>query len=158
MRNPPQPLPENLWGEQWRFASLRAGDLVETIANRTIPIVEMPEALLPINLSIASTVQIPGVVIDGGRRSMQLARWLKAIQPASLDAIAGTPNGLILNAGEVDRWIVATFEDPEVRSAAQLFEQRKKESDRLHFLLVEPDDSGMTYTGFWLLRSQGLKA
>jgi hypothetical protein len=21
----------------------------------------------------------------------------------------------------------------------------------LHFLLVQPDDSGMTYTGFWLL-------
>ncbi|MER3432304.1 MAG: hypothetical protein C4288_02465 [Leptolyngbya sp. ERB_1_1] len=158
MRNPPQPLPENLWGEQWRFASLRAGDLVDTIANRTIPIVEMPEALLPINLGIASTIQIPGVVIDGGRRSMQLARWLKASQPVSLDAIAGAPDGLILNAGEVDRWIVATFEDSEVRSAAQLFEQRKKESDRLHFLLVEPDDSGMTYTGFWLLRSQGLKA
>ncbi|MBW4442934.1 MAG: Tab2/Atab2 family RNA-binding protein [Plectolyngbya sp. WJT66-NPBG17] len=157
MRNPPQPLPENLWGEQWRFASLRAGDLVETIANRTIPIVEMPEARFPINLGIASTVQIPGVVIDGGRRSMQLARWLKASQPVSMDAIAGAPDGLILNAGEVDRWIVATFEDPEMRSAAQLFEQRKKESDLLHFLLVEPDDSGMTYTGFWLLRSQGLK-
>ncbi len=155
MRNPPQPLPENLWGEQWRFASLRAGDLIETIANRTIPIVEMPTALLPIHLGIASTVQIPGVVIDGGRRSMQLARWLKANDPRFLNAIAGAPDGLILNAGDLDRWIVATFEDAEMRSAAQLFEQRKKESDRLHFLLVEPDDSGMTYTGFWLLRSAG---
>ncbi|NEQ67039.1 MAG: DUF1092 family protein, partial [Symploca sp. SIO2D2] len=23
----------------------------------------------------------------------------------------------------------------------------------LHFLLVQPDDSGMTYTGFWLLQN-----
>jgi hypothetical protein len=155
MRNPPQPLPDNLWGEQWRFASLRSSDLVESISNRTIPIVEMPEALYPLNLGVASTAQIPGVVIDGGRRSRQLARWIKASDPRSLNAIAGSPDGLILYAGESDRWILATF-DPEVRSAAQLFEQRKKESQQLHFLLIEPDDSGMTYTGFWLLRSKGI--
>jgi hypothetical protein len=156
MRNPPQPLPDNLWGEQWRFASLRSSDLVETISNRTIPIVDMPEALRPLNLGVASTAQIPGVVIDGGRRSMQLARWIQASDPRSMNAIAGTPDGLVLYAGEVDRWILATFDDPEMRSAAQLFEQRKQESKQLHFLLVEPDDSGMTYTGFWLLRSQGV--
>ncbi|MBD1856316.1 MULTISPECIES: Tab2 family RNA-binding protein [Leptolyngbya] len=156
MRNPPQPLPDNFWGEQWRFASLRSSDLVETISNRTIPIVDMPEALHPLNLGVASTAQIPGVVIDGGRRSMQLARWIQANDPRSMNAIAGTPDGLILYAGELDRWILATFDDPEMRTAAQLFEQRKKESKQLHFLLVEPDDSGMTYTGFWLLRSQGV--
>lgn len=86
---------------------------------------------------------------------MQLARWIQANDPRSMNAIAGSPDGLILYAGEVDRWILATFEDSEIRSAAQLFEQRKKESQQLHFLLIEPDDSGMTYTGFWLLKSQG---
>jgi hypothetical protein len=155
MRNPPQPLPDNLWGDQWRFASIRSSNLVESISNRTIPIVQMPEVLYPLSLGVASTAQIPGVIIDGGRRSMQLARWIQANDPRSMNAIAGSPDGLILYAGEVDRWILATFEDSEIRSAAQLFEQRKKESQQLHFLLIEPDDSGMTYTGFWLLKSQG---
>jgi RNA-binding protein Tab2/Atab2 len=93
-------------------------------------------------------------VIDGGRRSLPLARWLQDSQPVSLNHIAGAPDGLILEAGDLDRWIVATFEDPEVRSAAQVYEQRKQASQGLHFLLIQPDDSGMTYTGFWLLNPQ----
>lgn len=152
MRNPPQPLPENLWGEQWRFASINAGDLEDIFAKRTIPIRVMPEQWLPLRMGLASTIAIPGVVIDGGRRSMQIARWFQSINPVSLNFIAGAPNGLILEAGAVDRWIVTTFEDAEVRSAAELYEQRKQSSRGLHFLLVEPDDSGMTYTGLWLLQ------
>jgi hypothetical protein len=52
----------------------------------------------------------------------------------------------------VDRWILVTFEDAEVAQAAQVYEQRKQQSQGLHFLLVQPDDSGITYTGFWLLQ------
>ncbi|HEY9750428.1 MAG TPA: Tab2 family RNA-binding protein, partial [Allocoleopsis sp.] len=51
-----------------------------------------------------------------------------------------------------DRWVLATFEDAEVRAAAQAYEQRKQAAQGLHFLLVQPDDSGMTYSGFWLLQ------
>ena len=80
-----------------------------------IPIVEMPDEFTPIKLGLASDIAVPGVVIDGGRRSLQLARWLQAARPISLTAIVGSPDGLILEAGEVDRWIVATFDDPEVR-------------------------------------------
>lgn len=149
---PPTPLPEKLWGEQWRFATLPAGDIEEAFAGRPIPILKMPEFLLPINLGLASTVPVPGVVIYGGRQSMRLARWLQEAQPVALNYVAGTPGGLVLEAGLVDRWIVATFEDEEVVAAAQTYEQRKKLSKGLHFLLVQPDDSGMTYSGFWLLR------
>jgi hypothetical protein len=152
MRTPPQPLPENLWGDSWRFAAVNAGDLADGFARRTIPILVMPEERLPLQLGLASTLSVPGVVIEGGRRSMQIARWFQSVDPVSLNSIAGAPDGLILEAGEVNRWIVATFEDPDVRSAAQLYEQRKQAAQGLHFLLVEPDDSGMTYTGFWLLQ------
>ena len=149
---PPTPLPEKLWGEQWRFATLPAGDVEEAFAQRPIPIVKLPEFLLPINLGLASTVPVPGVVIDGGRQSMRLARWLQFAQPVAINFVAGTPGGLILEAGLVDRWIVATFEDKEVTAAAKAYEQRKQLSQGLHFLLVQPDDSGMTYSGFWLLQ------
>lgn len=149
---PPTPLQELLWGEQWRFATLPAGDVEEAFAGRPIPILKMPEFLLPINLGLASTVPVPGVVIYGGRQSMRLARWLQEAQPVALNYVAGIPGGLILEAGLVDRWIVATFEDEEVTAAAQVYEQRKQLSQGLHFLIVQPDDSGMTYSGFWLLR------
>lgn len=150
---PPVPLPENLWGDKWRFASLRAGDMVEAFAGRPIPILEMPELLLPLNLGLASTIPVPGVVIDGGRQSMRLAMWLQDAKPFSLNYIAGAPDGLILEAGLADRFVVATFEDSEVKAAAAIYEQRKQTSQGLHFLLVQPDDSGVTYTGFWLLNS-----
>lgn len=149
---PPVPLTEKLWGEQWRFATLPAGDIEEVFADRPIPILEMPKFLLPIQVGLASTLPVPGVVIDGGRQSMRLARWLQDTQPVALNYIPGEPAGLILEAGLVDRWVVATFADREVEAAATVYEQRKQQSQGLHFLLVQPDDSGMTYSGFWLLR------
>jgi hypothetical protein len=149
---PPLPLPENLWGDRWRFASLPAGDIEEAFAQRPIPILQIPDFLLPVKLGIPSTVVVPGVVIDGGRKSMQLARWLEDAKPVSLNYIAGAPDGLILEVGLVARWVVATFEDKEVAEAAKMYKQRQQVSRGLHFLLVQPDDSGMTYTGFWLLQ------
>ncbi|MDZ8054171.1 MAG: Tab2/Atab2 family RNA-binding protein [Aulosira sp. ZfuVER01] len=151
---PPVPLPENLWGEQWRFATLSAGDVETAFSDRPIPILHLPEYLKPLNLGLASTTPIPGVVIYGGRQSMRLARWLHEARPVALNYVAGAPDGLILEAGLVDRWIVATFEDAEVTAAAQVYQQRQQLSKGIHFLLVQPDDSGMTYSGFWLLQTE----
>lgn len=150
----PVPLPENLWGENWRFATLSAAEMVSAFSERPIPILEMPDILHPIHLGLSSGVPVPGIVIDGGRQSMQLARWLQQAQPISLHYIPGAPDGLILEAGLVDRWVLATFEDAEVSEAAKMFTERKQLSKGLHFLLVQPDDSGMTYTGFWLLKPE----
>jgi hypothetical protein len=149
---PPTPLPENLWGEQWRFAAIAAMDLVPVIQNRPIPILAMPASLLPVQLQIPSTTLIPGVVIDGGRQSMQLARWLQRVRPVALQYIPGEPDGLILEAGLVERWVLTTFDDKEVIVAARTFRERLDASKGLHFLLVQPDNSGMTYSGFWLLK------
>lgn len=148
---PPLPLPENLWGEKWRFATIPAKD-IEEFGDRPIPILEIPEFLLPINLGLASTVIVPGVIIYGGRQSMRLARWLQESKPVSLNYLVGEPSGLVLEASLSDRWIIATFEDPEVKASAQLYQQRQQLIKGLHFLLVQPDDSGITDSGFWLLR------
>jgi hypothetical protein len=151
---PPAPLAENLWGDRWQFATLAAGDLVDAFSDRPIPILQMPESLLPLSLGLASTVAIPGVVIEAGRRSRQLAQWIEQAQPVALTYNAGPPGGVILSAGLIDRWILATFEDADVAAAGQAFEQRKQASQNLHFLLVQPDETGMTYSGFWLLRDE----
>jgi hypothetical protein len=152
---PPQALPDALWGEQWRFAALPADKIVETLRDRPIPILELPDDLDPLNLNLASTTPIPGIVIYGGRQSMRLARWLQSVQPAAIESIptaVGQSGGLVLEAGLVERWILLTYEDAEVSQAATLFHQRQKTAQGLHFLLVQPDDSGMTDTGFWLLK------
>ncbi|MEH1983525.1 MAG: Tab2 family RNA-binding protein [Nostoc sp.] len=52
------PLPENLWGEQWRFATLAASDVETRFSDRPIPILHIPEHLKPINLGLASTIPV----------------------------------------------------------------------------------------------------
>lgn len=85
---------------------------------------------------------------------MQLVRWLQAAQPIALNYVPGELAGLVLEAGLADRWVVATFFDNEAIASARTYAQRQRQSQGLHFLLVQPDDSGMTYTGFWLLRDE----
>lgn len=151
---PPRPLSENLWGKQWRFASLAAGELKDAFEGRMIPLLDMPEALLPLKAGLATTTPIPGVVIEAGRLSMRLAYWIQETHPVALTYVPGSPDGLVLEAGLVDRWVVATFDDADVASAAQIYEQRKQASQGIHFLLVQPDDTGVTYSGFWLLKNE----
>lgn len=151
---PPLPVPETLWGEKWRFAAIAAADLELLFRNRPMPIVDLPDALLPNALGLASTTPIPGIVMDAGRQSMRLAQWLKQVQPAYLTYIPGEPDGVILDAGLVDRWVLATFDDPEAIAAAKTFRDRQQAAQGLHFLLIQPDDSGVTYTGVWFLRRQ----
>ncbi|MDB9313596.1 Tab2/Atab2 family RNA-binding protein [Spirulina sp. CS-785/01] len=152
---PPQPLPENLWGDQWRFVSLSAGDVFEAFSGRPIPIQEMPASLNPLNFGIASNTPIPGILIYGGRQSMQLARWLWEVKPYGVTYIpteTGKSGGLVLESGLRDRWILATFEDEAVAKAAETYQQRFLASQGLHFLVIEPDESGMTTTAVWLLK------
>ncbi|MEA5532632.1 Tab2/Atab2 family RNA-binding protein [Crocosphaera sp. XPORK-15E] len=154
---PPQPLPENLWGDKWHFASFKAGDIIDFFCDRPIPIKDFPDSLKPINLGIHSQTNIPGVIIYGGRKSMYLARWLAENKPVALTYIpteVGKSGGLILDAGLIERWVLLTFEDLEMAKAAQQYEEQKEASQGLHFLLIQPDDSGMTYTGVWLLKRE----
>jgi hypothetical protein len=153
-RPAPLPLPENLWGDRWRFGAIAAQDLLPMIQSRPIPIRDIPDWLDPVSQGIASDQLIPGVIIDGGRQSMPLARWLQQARPFALNFMPGEPDGLILEAGLVERWVLATFEDPEMRQAGQGFGDRQQAVNGLHFLLVQPDDSGVTQTGFWLLSTR----
>ncbi|MGF1498107.1 MAG: Tab2/Atab2 family RNA-binding protein [Elainellaceae cyanobacterium] len=150
---PPIPLPESLWGDRWQFGAIAAGDLEPFFREKPVPILEMPGALLPVNLQIPSNQSVPGVIIEGGRQSMRLARWVQEQRPVALNYVSGEPDGLILEAGLCDRWVVATFTDPDIRQSAQTYQQRQQDSQGLHFLLIQPDDSGVTYSGFWLLQA-----
>jgi hypothetical protein len=151
-RPAPVPIPENLWGEQWRFGSLSAQDFQESLVYEPMPFQAIPEEWLPLQVGIPSNAPLPGVIIDAGRRSIALCQWLQEQQPAALTYIPGAPDGVILEAGLVDRWVLTTFEDEQVKAAGRNFSDRQQQAKGLHFLLVRPDDSGMTFTGLWLLR------
>ena len=151
-RPAPTPISDYLMGDRWQFAAISTQEL-KRLVQEPIPILNIPAGLSPITLGLPSTILIPGVIIDGGRQSMRLAQWLQSANPVMLQYIPGPPDGLLLEAGLADRWIMATFEDIEVASAARTFTERKLAAKGLHFLLVRPDDSGITYTGLWLLQS-----
>ena len=151
----PQPLPEDLWGDRWQIANINAGQIVDLLRDRPIPICRLPEAFYPINLGIASDVPIPGIVVYGGKKSMQLATWIEQQNPAYLNYIPteiGKSGGFILETGLVDRWVFNTFESESAAEIARNYEQKKQIAKGLHFILIQPDDSGMTYTAFWLLK------
>ncbi|MCC0179691.1 Tab2/Atab2 family RNA-binding protein [Waterburya agarophytonicola K14] len=153
----PQPLPENLWGDKWQIANIQANQIVELFRDRPIPICRLPESLFPINLGIASDLPIPGVVVYGGRKSMQIAQWIEQQNPAFLNYIPteiGKSGGFILETGLVDRWVFNTFESEQAAQIARSYEQKKQAVGGLHFILIQPDDSGITHTAFWLLKQE----
>ena len=154
---PPENLPEKLWGENWHFVSMLAGEIIDFASDRPLPVCNLPKSVVRANSLLHPETKIPGIAIDGGRKSLVLTQWLAAAKPFSLNYIPteiGKSGGLILEAGLVERWILATFDSAEVATAAKNYQQAKQASQGVHFLLVQPDDSGMTHTGFWLLQDQ----
>ncbi len=153
----PQPLPESLWGETWRFVSLPAANLKDMFGDRPIPYAELPESRWPTNLGLASSLPIPGVLIYGGRHARYFCDWLAPLAPIHLtytETDAGQSGGMMLQTQTGERWIIATFTDAAIAEAGLTFEQRKQKAQGLHFLLVQPDDSGLTTTGVWLLQQK----
>lgn len=152
---PPQALPENLWGDEWQIANIAAGQIIDLFCDRPIPISSIPEEFYPLNLNLTSNIFIPGIVVYGGKTSMQLARWIEQQAPAFINYIPteiGKSGGFVLETGLVDRWIFNTFESEAAAEIARKYEHTKQTAQGLHFLLIQPDDSGMTTTAFWLLK------
>jgi hypothetical protein len=111
----------------------------------------MPFAL-PSEHNLPSATPIPGVLIEARRQSMRLVRWLAQHSPTHIQAINRELGALISTTVDREQWILATYQDEAVRAAGQLFEARKVQSSGIHFLLIQPDDTGTTYSGLWILR------
>lgn len=147
----PQPMPEDLWGDRWQFVRLTAEDLEFRLLERPIPIREVSSFSRPSEQKIAPNALIPGVMIEAGQQSMRLARWVATQQPVSLEAINRELGALMLRT-QSDRWIMATYQDEAVKEASENFEALKLTSSGIHFLLIQPDDTGTTHSGLWILR------
>lgn len=89
-----------------------------------------------------------------GKKSQAIAQWVQTAQPHYIKYMIteiGVSGGLVCGHGLNQRSILATFTDSDIAQAGKNFEQKKEASQGLHFLLLQPDDSGVTYTGMWLL-------
>ena len=152
-RPAPQPMADYLMGEQWQFAAI-SSDQLARLLQEPIPIQSIADEQLPINLGLPSTLLIPGVIIDGGRVAMTLAQWLQSARPVMLQYIAGKTRWAIARGRG---WLTVGFWQPLKMQTwlelLALFTERKQAAKGLHFLLIRPDDSGVTYSGLWLLQS-----
>ena len=141
------PLPEEVRGDSWSFASLSLNTLREAdeweikFSN-----------LIPIKDSIDQNISIPGIRLFSSKRSLALAAWLGGLEPAKL-VIEGTQ--IILEAGQADRWLVTDVEEEAKKAIENNFLNTKLEADGLQFISVQKSPEENSLDGFWMLKDIG---
>lgn len=147
---PPAPAPDALRGEAWQFVSLPLGDLAPELAavarGAAFGDAFDPAAVMGAAAPAADT-QVPGVAIYT-RRALPLAGWLAGYELAAVTADAER-GCLVLETGVNTRWRYAALPRGG-EGEARAWEEAKKGSGGLHFLVVQADDEADP-AGVWLL-------
>tara|TARA_B100000459_G_scaffold130467_1_gene84485 strand:+ start:82 stop:972 length:891 start_codon:yes stop_codon:yes gene_type:complete len=141
------PLPEEVRGESWSFASLS----LKTLREADEWDIEFSN-LIPIKDSINQNVSIPGIRLFSSKRSLALAAWLGGLEPAKL-LIEGTQ--IILEAGQADRWLVTDVEEEAKNAIENNFLKTKRDADGLQFISVQKNPQENSLEGFWMLKDLG---
>ena len=141
------PLPEEVRGDSWSFASLSLNTLREADEWE----IEFSN-LIPIKDSINGDVSIPGIRLFSSKRSLALAAWLGGLEPVKL-LIEGTQ--IILEAGQADRWLVTDVEKDAKNAIENNFLNTKRNADGLQFISVQKNSDQNSLDGFWMLRDIG---
>jgi len=141
------PLPEEVRGESWSFASLS----LETLREADEWDIEFSK-LIPIKDSIDQNISIPGIRLFSSKRSLALAAWLGGLEPAKL-LIEGTQ--IILEAGQADRWLVTDVEEEAKNAIETNFLKTKTNADGLQFISVQKNPQENSLEGFWMLKDIG---
>ena len=141
------PLPEEVRGDSWSFASLSLNTLREADEWE----IEFSN-LIPIKESINENIFIPGIRLFSPKRSLALAAWLGGLEPAKL-LIEGTQ--IILEAGQADRWLVTDVEEEAKKAIENNFLNTKRNADGLQFISVQKSSKQNSLDGFWMLRDIG---
>lgn len=148
-RSVPIPFPSELLPEEWGFSALPAPELAQ-IARLPIEYLDVPLVHEDWDPNPTSTT-VPGVFLFG-KSSRPLARWLDSHDPVALTYTEAELSGLVLDAGSDERWILATFADPQMQAGGRHFADRQQQTRGLHFLAVQIDQDS-DITGFWLLQA-----
>jgi len=141
------PLPEEVRGDSWSFASLSLNTLREADEWD----IEFSN-LIPIKETINENIFIPGIRLFSSKRSLALAAWLGGLEPAKL-LIEETQ--IILEAGQSDRWLVTDVEEESKNAIKNNFTNTKRDADGLQFISVQKSSEQNSLDGFWMLRDIG---
>ena len=141
------PLPEEVRGDSWSFASLSLNTLREADEWE----IEFSK-LIPIKDSINQKISIPGIRLFSSKRSLALAAWLGGLEPARL-LIEDTQ--VILEAGQADRWLVTDVEKEAKEAIENNFINSKRDADGLQFISVQKGPEENYLDGFWMLKDTG---
>ena len=141
------PLPEEVRGDSWSFASLSLNELREADEWE----IEFSN-LIPIKESINENIFIPGIRLFSSSRSLALSAWLGGLEPAKL-LIEGSQ--IILEAGQADRWLVTDVQEEAKDAIKNNFLNTKRDADGLQFISVQKDSKQNSLDGFWILKDIG---
>ena len=147
IQNQAIPLPEEVRGDSWSFASLSLNTLREADEWE----IEFSN-LIPIRESLNENISIPGIRLFSSQRSLALSAWLGGLEPAKL-LIEGTQ--IILEAGQADRWLVTDVEEKAKKAIENNFLNAKRDADGLQFISIQKSSEQNSLDGFWMLRDIG---
>ncbi len=147
IQNQAIPLPEEVRGDSWSFASISINALREADEWE----IEFSN-LIPIKESLNENISIPGIRLFSSQRSLALSAWLGGLEPAKL-LIEGTQ--IILEAGQADRWLVTDVEEKAKKAIENNFLSAKRDADGLQFISIQKSSEQNSLDGFWMLRDIG---
>jgi hypothetical protein len=144
VRPVPLPLPEAARGQSWSWATLPLQSLAEA-NDWDVGF----QALLPCPADVDPSLPVPGIRLFSRSRSLAIAALIAGLEPVRLEVV---DRQLILEAGQDDRWLLASLTPTEASSAAAVLAEARVRSAGLQFIAVQPDAEANQLDGFWMLR------
>jgi hypothetical protein len=144
VQTPPIPLPEEVQGDAWSWATLPAGLLRDAD--------DWPmsfSGLLPVPTNLEDEAQVPGLRLFSQTRSLAMAGWLGGLEPVRL-LVEGRQ--LILEAGQDDRWLVSDLDGEAAKSIASALETCQTSLRGLQFIAIQASPDEQAFAGFWMMR------
>ncbi len=144
VRPVPVPLPEAARGESWNWATLPLQALEEASDWDT-----GFQDLLPCPPDLEASLPVPGIRLFSKQRSLAIAALVAGLEPVRLEVVG---RQLILEAGQDDRWLIASLTEQEAQSAAAVLAEARERGGALQFIAVQPHPEANQLDGFWMLR------
>ena len=141
---PPIPLPEEVQGDAWSWATLPAA-LLRDAGDWPMSF----SGLLPVPTNLEDEAQVPGLRLFSQSRSLAMAGWLGGLEPVRL-LVEGRQ--LILEAGQDDRWLVSDLDGEAAKSIASALETSQTTVRGLQFIAIQASPDEQAFAGFWMMR------
>ena len=138
------PLPEEVQGDAWSWASLPA-DLLRDASDWPTSF----SGLLPLPAGLDIDQAVPGLRLFSNSRALAMAGWLGGLEPVRL-LVDGRQ--LVLEAGQDDRWLVSDLDAAAAGAIAGDLARSKELGKGLQFIAIQTNPEEQAFAGFWMMR------